>query len=381
MKLLKIATSLPLLLAAPLLMAASQVELYGIVDGGLYVKKTSGKDTTIGIDSGRKSGSRWGLRGSEDLGNGYTVSFKLENGFKLDNGEMDQASAAAPEGRMFGREATLNFHTPYGTIGMGRMGGLLSGMGTYGLMVTNSSPFAAAWSDAKYNLLFTGNNRYDNTIAYKSPTFNNLTLYAQYSFNADGPEYEKWRDNSEMASVAATYISGPLKVVGGVQWRDTGISKKLTDEVVKDNSATQRQKNALMAATSVSYDFGTWKLYTAAQLLHGAEAAGTVMTASGKRGEKGLDGYALSLGANVKLYGGDLKAAVAYADGEDKGKTASYGDYEAVQSSLGYLYPLSKRTSVYTVFSYWHVRKVHKTVATNSVTDNFSFALGLSHKF
>ncbi len=34
-----------------------------------------------------------------------------------------------------------------------------------------------------------------------------------------------WRDNSEMASVAATYISGPLKVVGGVQWRDTGISK------------------------------------------------------------------------------------------------------------------------------------------------------------
>ena len=50
MKLLKIATSLPLLLAAPLLMAASQVELYGIVDGGLYVKKTSGKDTTIGIN-------------------------------------------------------------------------------------------------------------------------------------------------------------------------------------------------------------------------------------------------------------------------------------------------------------------------------------------
>ena len=32
-------------------------------------------------------------------------------------------------------------------------------------------------------------------------------------FNADGPEYETWRDNSEMASVAATYISGPLKVV------------------------------------------------------------------------------------------------------------------------------------------------------------------------
>ena len=70
---------------------------------------------------------------------------------------MDQASAAAPEGRMFGREATSKFPHSIRYDWNGKNGGLLSGMGTYGLMGTNSSPFAAAWSDAKYNLLFTGN--------------------------------------------------------------------------------------------------------------------------------------------------------------------------------------------------------------------------------
>ena len=189
-----------------LLMAASQVgNCTESLTAASTLRKAAVKIQRLVLIQAANPGSRWGLR--EEVKIWETDILFLSNwrmAESLITVKWIKSSAAAPEGRMFGREATLNFHTPYGTIGMGRMGGLLSGMGTYGLMGTNSSPFAAAWSDAKYNLLFTAATATTTQLPDKSPTFNNLTLYAQYSFNADGPEYETWRDNSEMAGVAAT---------------------------------------------------------------------------------------------------------------------------------------------------------------------------------
>ena len=81
----------------------------------------------------------------------------------------------------------------------------------------------------------------------------------------------------------------------------------------------------------------------------------------------------LALVLMLSYTAGDLKAAVAYADlARIKVKPHHMEIVSAVQSSLGYLYPLSKRTSVYTVFSYWHkVRKFTKSVCHQPVTDNF----------
>ena len=42
------------------------------------------------MDSGVNAGNRFGLRGTEDLGDGYSVSFKLENGFASDTGVLGQ---------------------------------------------------------------------------------------------------------------------------------------------------------------------------------------------------------------------------------------------------------------------------------------------------
>ncbi len=78
------------------LASASEVTLYGIVDNGLLYKhskvETNGVSTktdSFALESGISSPSRFGIKGSEDLGNGMTVSFKLENGFNAD----DAASA------------------------------------------------------------------------------------------------------------------------------------------------------------------------------------------------------------------------------------------------------------------------------------------------
>lgn len=80
---------------------AANVELYGRVDTGLMysdVDVQQGTKTTetktFALKSGANSGPRLGLRGTEDLGNGLKVSFKLENGFYVDDGSFKTGAAS-----------------------------------------------------------------------------------------------------------------------------------------------------------------------------------------------------------------------------------------------------------------------------------------------
>lgn len=112
---------------------AADVTLYGAIDTGLeYIhNKTtdfagdSVKEDKFDMQNGWDTPSRWGLKGSEDLGNGYKVSFKLESGFSSDDGTMNQS------GRLFGREAGLTLSGPFGSVAFGRFGGISSSAGTY----------------------------------------------------------------------------------------------------------------------------------------------------------------------------------------------------------------------------------------------------------
>ena len=82
---------------------AADVQLYGLVDYGFnFESQDLGSDdfdsNNFTMKSGMNSGSRFGLKGTEDLGNGLKVGFVLENGFNADDGTMDNNS------RLFGRE-------------------------------------------------------------------------------------------------------------------------------------------------------------------------------------------------------------------------------------------------------------------------------------
>ena len=107
------------LLALPLLAGAahaqSSVTLYGFVDAGLvYVNNQSGHSNVETI-TGQTSGSRWGLRGSEDLGGGLKAIFTLENGFDTSNGKLLQG------GREFGRQAFVGLSSDtWGAVTLGR---------------------------------------------------------------------------------------------------------------------------------------------------------------------------------------------------------------------------------------------------------------------
>ena len=103
---------------------AADVTLYGALDTGfeyIHTKNPGEKAVdTFDMQTGWDTGNRWGLKGSEDLGNGYKVSFKLESGFNGDDGTMGQGS------RLFGREAGLTLSGPFGSIAFGRFGGISS---------------------------------------------------------------------------------------------------------------------------------------------------------------------------------------------------------------------------------------------------------------
>ena len=90
--------------------AETSVTLYGIVDGGIGYQKTKNdnfQNTRTGMIDGVQYGNRWGLRGTEDLGDGLRAVFTLESGFNLGSGTQAQGTKKGEYDRLFGRQATL----------------------------------------------------------------------------------------------------------------------------------------------------------------------------------------------------------------------------------------------------------------------------------
>ena len=112
------------------------------------------------MDSGVSSASRFGLKGTEELGNGLKVGFKLENGFQSDSG------ALKSEKRIFDREASVSVYSDFGTLSMGRMGGVGSGAGTYDLVLATADAFDGGDNNV---FGFATSDRYDNMVTYQTP--------------------------------------------------------------------------------------------------------------------------------------------------------------------------------------------------------------------
>ncbi|MDZ5455086.1 MULTISPECIES: porin [Azohydromonas] len=97
---------------AGLASAQSSVVLFGKIDSG-YVNKIGTKTARGDKGLGEGAQSRFGLRGSENLGNGLSAFYWLENRFKSDTGELTTA-------RFFQGQSILGLKGPWGTVTMGR---------------------------------------------------------------------------------------------------------------------------------------------------------------------------------------------------------------------------------------------------------------------
>lgn len=357
---------------------AADVELYGVIDTGLQYQDLSydvgdlsksgisvDDESSFKMSSGVNSGSRFGLKGGEDLGNGLKVGFVLENGFTSDDGALNNG------GRLFGREAQLNVSGAYGTLAFGRMGNLVSGNGSFGI-AGNLSPFGTSWGDysAAVNNVMTTFDRFDNTVTYKSPEFAGVTVYAQYSFGTDAKNnYEGVEGKSSIdryAAIGATYANGPLSLVAIVD--QVNYSQKAWSEpVLPDENSKKDVDDAYSFTLGGSYDFSVAKVYAAGQYFKDTDVASVDrvknewfdMNSDGSRFQ--MSGFGLALGADVPLMGGTFKVGTAYLDGTidmvnkwDLKDVQTFGEMDLTRwnTSVGYQYNLSKRTSVYGVASY-----------------------------
>ena len=186
--------------------AQSSVTLYGVIDEGIDYVNNSGGHSLWRMRDGTYDGvygSRWGLKGSEDLGGGLSAIFKLESGFSTENGQSRQG------GRLFGRQAYVGLSdTRFGTVTLGRQ---------YDSVVDYLQPLSAPGQLAgplvhAGDIDNTDNSfRVDNSVKYASPNIGGLTFGGLYSFtntNAQG------RGTTGLWSVGANYTFGPFNVAG-----------------------------------------------------------------------------------------------------------------------------------------------------------------------
>ena len=371
---------------------AADVTLYGKIDLGLqYQHLDNGTTTTDQFKetSGQNSGSRFGLKGTEDLGNGMKVGFVLENGFSADDGKMGQGS------RLFGREAQMYLTSDYGTLGFGRMGGLSSGLGSYNM--NSFMAMSTGWGDQASKLSNFGLNRdrYDNSIVYRTPSFAGFQVAAQYSFKMNGQEEVHTRANQRYAALGATYKNGPFAA---------GL---IVDSIFNTNTATETNTEDTLGVTlGAAYDFEVVKVFALGQygknenkfgglsnrgFAH-TNADGDALDPAKYTTDEGVTGYMFQLGMTAPVLGGTAYATVNYSDAESDLDKAVTGTVNGVEKSigskdftgygvaLGYTYNLSKRTYVYTYAGYNEL-KTETEGAADKKDKNTEFGFGMVHNF
>ena len=358
---------------------AADVQLYGVVDLGLNWTQTDDgatKTDSFSMASGQNSGSRFGLKGTEDLGNGYKVGFNLENSFKADDGALDKGS------RLFHRESLLFVQTPFGEISAGRTGALDAGTGRYNLMGSGATAIGTGWDKVGCSsdvLLGTGS-RMDNTLTFKSPNMAGFTVLAQASLKKDNTSET---DGEEGSSDAERYYG--LGVTYGVGAFNTGLVVSQADygRAAVNGKNPQNDDDMLTVSGFVNYDFGMIKPMFAAQYWDGGKdydgAASVNITSDQKN--YATKGYGLVVGATAPVVGGTLKVTAGWNDYETLFETALDGNGEGnnFMVGVGYEYPLSKRTLVYTAAGYSEKKVEWKTEEDKTKTSEVMF--GMVHKF
>jgi predicted porin len=314
--------------AAPALASAQSVTLYGVVDTGVEYLNHIGAASDSVVKMANLSGtvpSRWGLRGTEDLGGGMKASFVLESGFAPDSGSMNQG------GRLFGRQAWVGLANNWGQISFGRQYTMFF-WATLDSDILGPNAYGSGSLDSYFP-----NARADNAIAYKGK-FGGLTVGATYSFGRD------------------TVNAGP-----------SPSGANCAGENPADSSAC-REWSALL-----QYETSWWAVSAAYDSLRGGPGAFGGLTSSALKDDRlALGGYMLLQNTKIGLgwiarrngalatprsnlfYGGaayditpavNLAAELFYLDYRHSSDRALLG---AVRAS----YAFSKRTSTYVTAGY-----------------------------
>jgi predicted porin len=337
--------------------AQSSVTLYGIVDAGLtYTHNVASggvnQNSLYSFRSGNFSGSRWGVRGSEDLGGGLAAIFQLENGFNIGTGTLGQGS------REFGRKAIVGLTgATWGTVTMGRQ---------YDPSVDLVQPLTA---DGYFGGTFAtpgdldnydNSLRVSNSVKYTSPSVAGIQVEAMYAFGGVAGGVGQ----GQTYGFGATYLNGPIGVAASYLKADAGntvpaVGLGRTWSGSSDNILTQSSvtagyataKSLEVARAAAQYVFGPMTVgaaYSYTQLANDAFSRFTD-TQKFQNGSVFVMYQALSA----------LRVGAGYNYTHGTGVTGS----KYHQANVGAVYSLSKRTDLYAFAAYQ--KAIGDTLAAN----------------
>lgn len=373
---------------------AANVEIYGLINPALMFTSSNGDydgaetKNQFSMEEGKEFGSRWGLRGMEEISPDFKVGFVLESGFRSDTGAL---GAARDTGRIFDRESHIDLHTKFGKFQFGRMPLFGSVLGADGLFRAIDPLFANyTFAFGSGSVTASDWTRVDNAISYVTPTFAGLTGYAMYSFKNDGTTdaEESKAESDRYASLALRYQNGSLEAVLVTDMTMYGsVDKKEHEEAGADNGFTVTLGGNY--AFSNGFKLFAFAQYFKDQWLNTNARAGVTLdgvkwvtgdgTAANGEGYGFVDGYGVSLGANYPLGGGTIKGQVAYRDMDNTDDV----DFSRWFVALGYDYPLSKRTSLFAMTGFTQEKVENNRATTNNEATpyGFEFTAGILHRF
>lgn len=289
--------ALAVLAASGASFAQSSVTLYGQADIFLGSTSTTGTPTQTVLNDGGVGQSRFGFKGSEDLGGGLKANFLLEQGFDISTG------VAASAG--FNRYSYVGFSGGFGEVRLGRVGTAYDDLNGNGHDVWDSA--LSSSNNVWLPYAGTGNNE----IYYASNDYSGFSGAVSYALG-ENKNTPLVGDASNVASLRVKYAAGPLYVGFGYQ-----VEKAQA-------SATPELKSTRVNA---SYDFGVAKL---------VGDVGHVTKGGNTANEWTIGGYVPVSTA--------LSLSAGFSKSTDNGVVR---DQDKKGYGLGALYSLSKRTSVY----------------------------------
>lgn len=331
--------ALAVLAASGAAMAQSSVTVYGIADVWFGSSKSETFDADVGglvgvrqtkLDSGGVSGSRFGFKGTEDLGGGLKANFVLEQGFSLDTG------AASDVTKAFNRQAYVGLSGGFGEVKLGNVFTAYDDISG-----STNSAFDSALSATNNVFLSNGyTSNPTNNIYYATPSFGGFSGAVSYGL---GEDKTATTNASNTVSMHAKYENGPVFA---------GVAYQREKEGASGNAVKFTRLNG-------SYDLGVVKL----------------LGSYGRVTENVFDSK-----TNEYQFGVDvpLSAALTLSGGYASSKTEVAGTEVLKSSGVGVAlaYSLSKRTTVYTGLQNSSSKSAGVKVAKNAL-----YAVGLKHTF
>lgn len=348
--------ALAVLAASGAAMAQSSVTLYGVADAG--VTYLNGKDNWSGVTSGNNLTSRLGFRGVEDLGGGLKANFVLEGGINLDAGD-GKSGGATGTGFEFKRRSTVGLSGGFGEVRMGReYTAAYNATARYDVFGMAGIGQSRLWADggvvdASANATaVTTNQRISNALTYVSPDFSGFKVGVNYGFG----ETTNGNSDSSYMGAGLMYDNGPLSLGLGLERLNNGANSV----AVSDIDAW---------SLGGSYDFGV------AKLLAGYRES----TVDRAAVENKRSGYYVA--ATAPVGAGTVRVSYNRYENELANVTG-----KADQFAIGYVYGLSKRTSVYGTYAYLKNKNGANlyTLGSGGLKTNGSqqgVQVGVSHSF